>query len=105
MQGVDIGPISPLASAPSNSLTSYASTFLTGTPTITPAFTPALARGVSTTAPVTAAATATAAASTLSNSRPLAPHPYATTYSTIVNSYRAEGITVFFRGISPTLLR
>ena len=32
-------------------------------------------------------------------------HPYQTTLSTIINSYRAEGITVFFRGLSPTLIR
>ncbi|GLB41531.1 putative mitochondrial carrier (TC 2.A.29) family protein [Lyophyllum shimeji] len=31
--------------------------------------------------------------------------PYRTTLSTIVNSYRAEGLSVFFRGLSPTLIR
>ncbi|KAG5734748.1 hypothetical protein E4T56_gene15467 [Termitomyces sp. T112] len=30
---------------------------------------------------------------------------YRTTVSTIINSYRAEGISVFFRGLAPTLLR
>lgn len=30
---------------------------------------------------------------------------YRTTLSTIVNSYRAEGISVFYRGLSPTLIR
>ncbi|KAJ3806959.1 carnitine/acyl carnitine carrier [Lentinula aff. lateritia] len=32
-------------------------------------------------------------------------HPYRTTWSTIVNSYRSEGMPVFFRGLSPTLIR
>ncbi|KIM90259.1 hypothetical protein PILCRDRAFT_811976 [Piloderma croceum F 1598] len=32
-------------------------------------------------------------------------NPYRTTLSTIVNSYRAEGISVFYRGLSPTLIR
>ncbi|KAK7440391.1 hypothetical protein VKT23_017028 [Stygiomarasmius scandens] len=32
-------------------------------------------------------------------------HPYRTTWSTIVNSYRAEGYRVFFRGLAPTLIR
>lgn len=32
-------------------------------------------------------------------------NPYRTTLSTIVNSYRAEGKHVFFRGLAPTLLR
>ncbi|THU97680.1 mitochondrial carrier [Dendrothele bispora CBS 962.96] len=32
-------------------------------------------------------------------------HPYQTTWSTIVNSYRAEGVRVFFRGLAPTLIR
>jgi solute carrier family 25 carnitine/acylcarnitine transporter 20/29 len=31
--------------------------------------------------------------------------PYRTTLSTIVNSYQAEGISVFYRGLSPTLIR
>jgi solute carrier family 25 carnitine/acylcarnitine transporter 20/29 len=31
--------------------------------------------------------------------------PYRTTLSTIVNSYRAEGVGVFYRGLAPTLLR
>jgi solute carrier family 25 (mitochondrial carnitine/acylcarnitine transporter), member 20/29 len=31
--------------------------------------------------------------------------PYRTTLSTIVNSYRAEGISVFYRGLTPTLIR
>lgn len=31
--------------------------------------------------------------------------PYRTTLSTIVNSYRAEGIRVFYRGLAPTLIR
>ncbi|KAI5120948.1 hypothetical protein M0805_001653 [Coniferiporia weirii] len=33
------------------------------------------------------------------------PHPYRTTLSTIVYSYRTEGIVFFFRGMSPTLMR
>lgn len=33
------------------------------------------------------------------------PHPYRNTISTIINSHRAEGFSVFFRGLSPTLLR
>lgn len=31
--------------------------------------------------------------------------PYRTILSTIVNSYRAEGSKVFFRGLAPTLIR
>jgi solute carrier family 25 (mitochondrial carnitine/acylcarnitine transporter), member 20/29 len=31
--------------------------------------------------------------------------PYRTVTSTIVNSYRAEGMGVFFRGLAPTLIR
>jgi len=30
---------------------------------------------------------------------------YRTTLSTIVNSYREEGISVFYRGLTPTLIR
>ncbi|KAJ3934132.1 MAG: carnitine/acyl carnitine carrier [Lentinula lateritia] len=36
---------------------------------------------------------------------PSSHHPYRTTWSTIVNSYRSEGMPVFFRGLSPTLIR
>ncbi|PFH50954.1 hypothetical protein AMATHDRAFT_80541 [Amanita thiersii Skay4041] len=32
-------------------------------------------------------------------------NPYRTVYSTIINSYRTEGIGVFFRGLAPTLIR
>ncbi|KAJ7272565.1 mitochondrial carrier domain-containing protein [Mycena haematopus] len=32
-------------------------------------------------------------------------NPYRTTWSTIVNSYRAEGLPVFYRGLAPTLIR
>ncbi|KAG5641318.1 hypothetical protein DXG03_005539 [Asterophora parasitica] len=32
-------------------------------------------------------------------------HPYRTTLSTIVNSYRANGWRVFYRGLAPTLIR
>ncbi|OCH86542.1 carnitine/acyl carnitine carrier [Obba rivulosa] len=32
-------------------------------------------------------------------------HPYRSTWSTIVASYRAEGLGVFFRGLAPTLIR
>ncbi|KAF9465584.1 mitochondrial carrier domain-containing protein, partial [Collybia nuda] len=32
-------------------------------------------------------------------------NPYRTTLSTIINSYHAEGFSVFFRGLSPTLIR
>ncbi|KAF5379513.1 hypothetical protein D9615_006523 [Tricholomella constricta] len=32
-------------------------------------------------------------------------HPYRTTLSTIVNSYRADGLRVFYRGLAPTLIR
>ncbi|KAI0364562.1 mitochondrial carrier [Pilatotrama ljubarskyi] len=32
-------------------------------------------------------------------------NPYRTTWSTIVASYRAEGLRVFFRGLAPTLMR
>lgn len=32
-------------------------------------------------------------------------NPYRTTISTIQNSYRAGGAGVFFRGLSPTMLR
>ncbi|TFK48487.1 mitochondrial carrier [Heliocybe sulcata] len=35
----------------------------------------------------------------------LAPNPYRNTLSTIVHSYRMEGLSVFFRGLSPTLIR
>ncbi|KAF9068381.1 mitochondrial carrier [Rhodocollybia butyracea] len=37
------------------------------------------------------------------NARPV--NPYRTTWSTIVNSYHSEGYRVFFRGLSPTLIR
>ena len=32
-------------------------------------------------------------------------NPYRTTWSTLINSYHAEGTTFFFRGLTPTLLR
>lgn len=32
-------------------------------------------------------------------------NPYRTTWSTLTNSYRTEGLTFFFRGLTPTLLR
>ena len=32
-------------------------------------------------------------------------NPYRTILSTVVHSYRTEGIRVFFRGLSPTLIR
>lgn len=32
-------------------------------------------------------------------------NPYRTTISTIVNSYKAEGVAVFYRGLAPTLIR
>ncbi|KAJ7807250.1 carnitine/acyl carnitine carrier, partial [Mycena olivaceomarginata] len=32
-------------------------------------------------------------------------NPYRTTWSTIVHSYRAEGLLVFYRGLAPTLIR
>ncbi|KAJ7355677.1 carnitine/acyl carnitine carrier [Mycena albidolilacea] len=32
-------------------------------------------------------------------------NPYCTTWSTIVHSYRAEGLLVFYRGLAPTLIR
>ena len=32
-------------------------------------------------------------------------NPYRSTWSTIVASYRAEGLGVFFRGLAPTLIR
>ena len=32
-------------------------------------------------------------------------NPYRSILSTIVHSYRTEGIRVFFRGLSPTLIR
>jgi len=32
-------------------------------------------------------------------------HPYRTTLSTIVNSYREEGRGVFYRGLAPTIIR
>lgn len=32
-------------------------------------------------------------------------NPYRTTMSTIIHSYRNEGIGVFFRGLAPTLIR
>ncbi|KAF7317767.1 hypothetical protein MKEN_00864500 [Mycena kentingensis (nom. inval.)] len=31
--------------------------------------------------------------------------PYRTTWSTIVHSYRNEGVSVFYRGLAPTLIR
>lgn len=34
-----------------------------------------------------------------------APHPFRSTWSTIVNSYRGEGAKVFTAGLGPTLLR
>ncbi|KAF8196843.1 mitochondrial carrier domain-containing protein [Mycena galopus ATCC 62051] len=34
-----------------------------------------------------------------------AVNPYRTTWSTIVNSYRTEGLPVFYRGLAPTLIR
>ncbi|EMD39377.1 hypothetical protein CERSUDRAFT_113021 [Gelatoporia subvermispora B] len=36
---------------------------------------------------------------------PVAGHPYSSTWSTIVASYRSEGLRVFFHGLSPTLIR
>ncbi|EKM50814.1 uncharacterized protein PHACADRAFT_130274 [Phanerochaete carnosa HHB-10118-sp] len=36
---------------------------------------------------------------------PARDHPYRTVFSTIVNSYRQEGLAVFFRGLQPTLIR
>lgn len=33
------------------------------------------------------------------------PNPYRTTLSTVIYSYRHEGIGVFFRGLAPTLVR
>ena len=33
------------------------------------------------------------------------PHPFRSTWSTTVNSYRAEGAKVFTAGLGPTLLR
>jgi len=46
----------------------------------------------------------------LDNLRPPSPvvqdfNPYRTTWTTIVHSYRNEGPSVFFRGLSPTLIR
>lgn len=32
-------------------------------------------------------------------------NPYRSTWSTVVASYRAEGLGVFFRGLAPTLIR
>ena len=32
-------------------------------------------------------------------------NPYSTVWSTIVHSYRTDGIGVFFRGLAPTLIR
>ncbi|KAI5826759.1 mitochondrial carrier [Schizophyllum commune Tattone D] len=46
---------------------------------------------------------ATGAATPLLN-RP-AMNPYRTTWSTILHSYRTEGMGVFFRGLAPTLIR
>lgn len=31
--------------------------------------------------------------------------PYRTTLSTVLNSYRTEGVSVFYRGLAPTLIR
>ncbi len=31
--------------------------------------------------------------------------PYRSVVSTIINSYRAEGLGVFFRGLAPTIIR
>ena len=31
--------------------------------------------------------------------------PFRTTLSTILNSYRTEGVSVFYRGLAPTLIR
>ena len=31
--------------------------------------------------------------------------PYRTTYTTLINSYHAEGLGVFYRGLAPTLIR
>ncbi|KAK7031463.1 mitochondrial carrier domain-containing protein [Favolaschia claudopus] len=39
------------------------------------------------------------------SSNTLQVNPYRTTWSTIVNSYRAEGLAVFYRGLTPTLIR
>lgn len=32
-------------------------------------------------------------------------NPYRTTWSTIVHSYRSEGLRVFYHGLAPTLVR
>ena len=34
-----------------------------------------------------------------------ASHPYRNTFSTFVNSYRSDGLKVFFRGLNPTIIR
>ncbi|KAJ7173590.1 carnitine/acyl carnitine carrier [Mycena filopes] len=44
-------------------------------------------------------------ASLLPGDRPPIENPYRTTWSAIVNSYRAEGLRVFYRGLEPTLIR
>jgi solute carrier family 25 carnitine/acylcarnitine transporter 20/29 len=36
---------------------------------------------------------------------PPAANPYRTMWSTIVYSYRSEGLRVFYRGLAPTLIR
>lgn len=36
---------------------------------------------------------------------PRQPHPFRTIYSTVINSYKSEGIVVFSAGLGPTLLR
>ncbi|KAL5531173.1 hypothetical protein ACEPAG_4049 [Sanghuangporus baumii] len=40
-----------------------------------------------------------------SSEKDRASHPYRNTLSTIVNSYRSEGIACFFRGLTPTIIR
>ncbi|KAG7092979.1 hypothetical protein E1B28_009280 [Marasmius oreades] len=42
---------------------------------------------------------------TYASSSPIAVNPYHNTLSTIVNSYKAEGWGVFWKGLGPTLLR
>ncbi|KAL5513443.1 hypothetical protein ACEPAH_3842 [Sanghuangporus vaninii] len=40
-----------------------------------------------------------------SSEKDRASHPYRNTLSTIINSYRSEGVACFFRGLTPTIIR
>ncbi|KAH9479288.1 Solute carrier family 25 member 47-B [Psilocybe cubensis] len=55
--------------------------------------------------PITTGASSTLVMPLLAKDTMVDVNPYRSTLSTIIHSYREEGIGVFFRGLSPTLIR